>query len=271
MLKPILRYPGGKWQLRVPILARLAQYDGWTQFREPFVGGGAISIAMIIAHPQRDVWINDLDMSIYCMWKTLRDHPDLLRQRVRDFVPSREAYAQICAYLRSDPIAACDHDRAHLALCKLAAHCLAFSGIGVVAAPRRLIGEKWNPDHLCEKIARLQLYIQHIRITTGDYYRLIADQSVSCLLYLDPPYLGAGPTLYSHFFARYRDHVELAQRLRCTPHQWVLSYDDCPQIRCLYQDWADIDCLPINYSTRKARASTTELLISSKLPTRTGG
>ena len=87
MLGPILRYPGNKWRFRAVILARLARYEGWTQFREPFVGAGAIGIAMIAAHPRRDVWINDLDTGTFCVWKALRDHPDLLTCRVRDFVP----------------------------------------------------------------------------------------------------------------------------------------------------------------------------------------
>ena len=271
MIKPILRYPGGKWRFRAPILARLDRYQGWVQFREPFVGTGAIGIAMIIVHPEREVWINDLDAGIYCLWKALRDHPDLLARRVRDFVPSIEAYTQIRAYLRSKPTAACDHDVVHVALCKLALHCLSFSGIGLAGGPQRNIGKKWSTGHLCEKIARLQHYIRHIRITAGDYSELIFDKSIPSLLYLDPPYWGAGSGLYQHFFAGHQDHVELARRLRCTPHSWVLSYDECPQIRQLYQDWADIDCIPVKYTIRSRPVIKTELLISSKLLPNAGG
>jgi DNA adenine methylase len=262
MLKPILRYPGGKWRLRKPILARLARYQGWRQYREPFVGAGAIGIAMAESHPHLPIWVNDLDIGIYCLWKTLRDHPDLLRQRVCDFVPSVEAYKQIRAYLRSKPTAACDHDVAHIGFCKLAIHCMSFSSLGLSGSPLRNIGSKWSPRHLCEKITRLQHYVHHIKITTTDYRTLIVDESTSALLYVDPPYFSTGAGLYAHAFAGYQDHVALAQALRHTPHHWVMSYDNSPQIRHLYQDWANIECLPVKYTLRD-HAPATELLISS--------
>jgi DNA adenine methylase len=78
MMRPIIQYPGNKWRLRGPILARLARCEGWRQFPEPFVGGGAICLAMIDAHPQQPVWINDLDISVYYLWVGMRDHPELL-------------------------------------------------------------------------------------------------------------------------------------------------------------------------------------------------
>jgi DNA adenine methylase len=273
MIRPILPYPGSKWRFRAPILARLARHKDWVQFREPFVGSGAISIAMLVSQP-RPTWVNDVDVGIYCLWKSLRDHPDLLRRRVRDFVPSLEAFDQLKAYLRSTPIGACDHDIVHAGFCKLALHCLSFSAIGL-SGPKgghggRHIGKKWAPQHLSDNIARLQHYVDHIKITTTDYSELIADASVPCLLYLDPPYWVAGPQLYRHCFAQAQDHVELAQRLQHAPHPWVLSYDDCPQIRRLYKGWADIGSVPVKYA-RSASVTKTELLISSKLPTRTGG
>lgn len=271
MIRPVLCYPGSKWRFRKTILARLARYQGWTEYREPFAGAGSIAIEMIASHPQRSIWINDLDVGIYCLWKALRDHPDLLRQRVRDFVPSVAAYVQIRAYLRSGPIAACDHDTVHIALCKLALHALSFCGIGLAGGPQREIGRKWSPQHLCANIDRLRYHIQHVIVTMMDYNELILDESVPCLLYLDPPYWAAGSGLYSHTFAGDQDHVALAQALRCTPHPWVLSYDACPQIRQLYQDWADIDCIPVKYTISSRAVIKTELLISSKLLPNAGG
>ena len=175
MIRPILRYPGGKWRFRTLILVRLARYQRWREFREPFAGAGAIGLAMIDSHPQRSVWINDSDIGIYCLWKTLRDHPDLLRQRVWDFVPSDEAYTQIQAYLGSNPRAACDHDVAHIGFCKLATHYMSFSSLGLKGGPLRDIGSKWSPRHLCEKIGRLQHYVHHIKITNTDYSELVVD------------------------------------------------------------------------------------------------
>jgi DNA adenine methylase len=267
MLRPILPYPGGKWRLREPILARLSRYHGWEQFREPFAGGGAVSIAMLVfkAPP---IWINDMDTGIYSLWKSLRDHPDLLRRRIHNFVPSIAAFDQLKAYLRTAPIGACDHDIVHIGFCKLALHCLSHSAIGLNAGPKGgysgcQIGKRWSPRYLCGNITRLQHCIQHIRITAMDYRTLIADETAPALLYLDPPYHSTGAGLYSHTFADFQDHVGLAQALRRTPHPWVLSYDNCAQIRHLYQDWAYIEFLPVKYTIRGG-SQVTELLISSQ-------
>ena len=228
MLKPILCYPGGKWRFRAPIFAKLARYEGWVQFREPFVGGGAISIAMIAAHPESSVWINDLDVGVCCLWKALRDHPESLRRRIARFVPSLEAFDQIKAYLRSSPIGACDHDIVHIGFCKLALHHLSFSGIGLNGGPIGgydgcQIGKKWAPQYLSDNVTKLQHYFSHVRITTTDYRTLLVDETASALLFVDPPYFSTGAGLYSHAFAGYQDHVTLAQALRHTPHPWVMS------------------------------------------------
>jgi hypothetical protein len=42
-LRPLFRYPGGKYKLREPIVAELIRLmPGCTGYREPFIGGGAI-------------------------------------------------------------------------------------------------------------------------------------------------------------------------------------------------------------------------------------
>ena len=97
------------------------------------------------------------------------------------------------------------------------------------------------------------------------------DETASALLFVDPPYFSTGAGLYSHAFAGYQDHVTLAQALRHTPHPWVMTYDNSPQIRQLYQDWADIDCIPVKYTVRSRPVAKTELLISSKLLPNAGG
>lgn len=54
------------------------------------------------------------------------------------------------------------------------------------------------------------------------------------LAYVDPPYVLAGDRLYSKAFGE-ADHRELAEYLtgEC-PYRWLLSYDNHPWIRELY-------------------------------------
>ena len=82
--------------------------------------------------------------------------------------------------------------------------------------------------------------------TSLDFADVIADTRYRSLLYLDPPYYVKGNDLYQHGFT-VDDHRRLADALRETEHAWVLSYDDCPEIRRLYE-WAYAESLDVNYS-----------------------
>jgi DNA adenine methylase len=65
--------------------------------------------------------------------------------------------------------------------------------------------------------------------------------------------------IYQHCFQR-QDHERLAEALKTTRHAWVLSYDDCPEIRELY-DWADISTNTVKYTIGGIRTKQ-ELLIT---------
>ncbi|KKL03797.1 hypothetical protein LCGC14_2622550, partial [marine sediment metagenome] len=82
----------------------------------------------------------------------------------------------------------------------------------------------------------------------------------TALVYLDPPYFEKGGQCYKHSFSE-EDHVRLATALRDTHHQWVLSYDDCPEVRDLYS-FARIQELPVNYSIAGS-VPNVELLITA--------
>jgi DNA adenine methylase len=75
------------------------------------------------------------------------------------------------------------------------------------------------------------------RITDLDFAALIEDTSRRAVMFLDPPYFDSGSN-YRHD-CKPVDHFRLAALLRKTPHPWVLTYHDCPEVRRLYV-WATI-------------------------------
>jgi DNA adenine methylase len=58
-------------------------------------------------------------------------------------------------------------------------------------------------------------------------------------VYADPPYWVKGDMLYPEQMSS-KDHETLAFLL-LDRHNWVLSYDDCPEVRAMYQDCKIID------------------------------
>ena len=82
-------------------------------------------------------------------------------------------------------------------------------------------------------------------------------------------YFVKGKTLYMNAVDE-RYHVALAARLKSmTDAAWVLTYDDCPEIRRMYRGWATIRSFSLRYAVADRRSGK-EVLIAPRwmrLPT----
>jgi len=81
------------------------------------------------------------------------------------------------------------------------------------------------------------------------------------LLFIDPPYYQKGSSLYTNFYMP-KDHEQLARRVTKSGQNWIVTYDDEPEVRALYRSKRQY-CFDINYSLHEKRIGT-ELLIASK-------
>jgi DNA adenine methylase len=258
----LLRYPGGKAKLLKPILFELLRADRRYEYREPFFGGGAVGLSYLAANPDaHKIWLNDKDPGIASLWTAVMWYPDDLKDRIRGFQPTLEAFLEIRERLRSVKTMATRRDEiVQVGFEKLAIHRMSYSGLGTMAGgplggrkpkSEKAIGSRWNPDRLCATVdarhERLAVCdVRHASCTCLDFGQMIQDDSCPSVIYLDPPYYDKGNELYQHSFAR-ADHERLAKLLRTSKHRWVLSYDDCPEIRKLY-GWANLQVIDVNYS-----------------------
>jgi DNA adenine methylase len=263
MSKSFIRYPGGKSKFRNIILSRIPRN---IEYREPFFGGGSIGLEII--EKNSNAWINDKDIGIYALWESVANHVDELIRLVMDFVPTVDAFYDFKEYfldLNEVPT-----DIAECGFKKLALHQISYSGLGVKSGgplggkkdnekAKYPINCRWSPEHICKKILEIHLNIKKIRITNLNFPDMFIED-VPAFLYLDPPYYVKGTELYHHSFSD-SEHIQLAKLLQHTNHEWVLSYDDCLEIRKLYE-WANIEVLSANY-TINTSTSKTELLITN--------
>lgn len=284
------RYPGGKSKLRKQIFEKL---HGFTQnndveYREPFFGGGSIGFLMLEENKNiKKIWINDFNKGIASLWTIVKRNPELFKQKVKEFVPSVDFFYKFKKELIEEHTELdSDEKIANYALKKLAIHQISYSGLGTKSGGP-LGGRKqksaykvdcrWSPNYICKKIDIIheifsKLSVRNNICTSLDFSDLINDTSCPALIYLDPPYYVKGQELYQDGFKE-EDHKRLVDCLRNTKHEWVLSYDDCPEIR-KYYDWANIEVInDVNYSItstknketgeRKSRVKP-ELLIFNK-------
>jgi len=263
----LFRYPGGKTKLRHNIQKSLNDIFSTRphlEYREPFFGGGSIGLEFINKNKPESIWINDKDNGIACLWNSIIKYPEQLKQMIRDFTPSPE-----CFYLYKNDLTNLSslsgektkEEIIEFGFKKLAIHQISYSGLGTKSGgplggksqkSKYKINCRWNPHTLCKKINNLyQLFrktnIHGFGCSSVDFEKVINDYSRQSLLYLDPPYYIKGNELYQ-FGLNNQDHERLSRLLKNTNHLWVLSYDDCPEIRELYK-WANITTIDsVNYS-----------------------
>lgn len=84
------------------------------------------------------------------------------------------------------------------------------------------------------------------QITNLDFEAVIRKPGKDVFVFLDPPYYTAAK-LYGYGGNLHQfDHERLARCLRKSSHRFLITYDDCDEIRDLY-DWAKIKSWSLQY------------------------
>ncbi len=265
----LIRYPGSKAKLLDPIMSQMPQEmlglwscaTGW-EYREPFFGAGAVGFRMLEElSPKCPVWLNDKDPWMVALWRAVREQPVALQRAIAVFVPTAEAFYEFKATDGSDlPIV-------EAGFRKLALHQMSMSGFGAksggplggrdqrnAAYP---VDCRWNPQRLKRDVHLLHKLLTkfpNLKITCGDFGALLESAPQTCFTYLDPPYVQAGKALYKYNMESI-DHTRLADALRGAQCQWLVSYDEHPLVRSLY-DWAEFLEIDVKYSNAVLRATT---------------
>lgn len=255
----LIRYPGSKEKLAERICARfppevdLPLFMGihdW-QYREPFFGAGAVGFRILAkAQGRLSPWINDIDYGLKCLWGSVKLASGEICERIRHFEPSVEKYQQYKTEDGRD-----DLDPVEIGFRKLALHQMSYSGLGFMSGgpiggksqsnDKYRIDCRWNPEYLIGNVVDLHNALQGVRITSQDFSGMI-DDDPKVFLYLDPPYFKKGDELYRHSFSL-QDHERLCALLKNTRSKWMLSYDDAPEIRQMY-NWAIFEELITTYT-----------------------
>ena len=253
-VKAPFRYPGGKFYALkhiIPFLDAL-QHD---EYREPFVGGGSVFFAKRKA---KHNWINDLESEIINVYQNFADPgaAESLALRFDGEIASRERHAQVASMK-----AISDLDRAFKTYYL---NRTSYSGIIHKPAWGYKEGKSSPPSNWRKFIIGSTEKLMDVRITSSDFEEVIngKPKGSRVLMYLDPPYFHADQKrAYTKSF-ELEDHVRLSQSLRETEYNFCLSYDDCTEIRELY-DWAYIHERSWLYNT--ANISGSERITGNEL------
>lgn len=242
-----LRYPGGK-NRAVSTILRLIP-DNETTLCSPFLGGGSIELASTTRMQVRGY---DLFEPLINFWKILLKKPQELADQVKSFHPlAKQAFYRLQKDFQGIK------DDLERAAVFYVLNRSSFSGTTLSGGM-----SPGHPRFTESSIDRLRNFsVKSFNVDCLDFSESIPINS-DAFLYLDPPYLNK-QALYGingHTHIDF-DHTRLADMLN-QRDRWILSYNDCPEVRYLYKDYRIIP-LEWVYGMSKDKTSN-EVVILSK-------
>ncbi|MDB9306898.1 MULTISPECIES: DNA adenine methylase [Cyanophyceae] len=236
MIKSPLRYPGGKSKAIKQIAKHLP--DNFSEFREPFVGGGSVFIYLKQKFPHLKIWINDLNRELFLFWKYTQSHlPQLVEEirRVKDkYTDGKILFKELTTI---DTQTLSDFERAARFFIL---NRITFSGTVESGGFSEQAFHKRFTYSSIERLEKLaEILTDDVKITNLDYSELLDADGKNVFIFLDPPYFAATKSrlygkdgdLHTTF-----EHQRFAELLRECDHRWLITYDDSPQIRENFHD-----------------------------------
>ncbi|MCF2145345.1 DNA adenine methylase [Desmonostoc muscorum LEGE 12446] len=246
MLKSPLRYPGGKSKAINQIVEYLP--DNFSEFREPFVGGGSVFIYLKQKFPDLRIWINDLNRELFLFWKFAQSDIAQLVKEIRHikakYTDGKLLYTELTTV---DVNKLSDFERG---VRFFVLNRITFSGTVESGGFSQEAFHKRFTDSSIERLEKLENILdKNVEITNLDYSHLLKQAGEQVFLFLDPPYFSATKSklygkdgdLHTSF-----QHQRFAELLQQCHHRWLITYDDSPQIRENFQ-WANISEWELQY------------------------
>lgn len=235
---------------------------------EPFAGGAGASLTLLYFEEAHRIYINDADQAIHDFWWTLVNRPGpFMHLLASTRVNCAEWRRQRDEYRRHGGGSRLRHGFAafYLNRCNHSGIIMNGGPIGGVSQKGAWkIGARFNRPDLLQRCEKVVEYRQRINVSGRDaiHFMGLLDPDKT-FFFIDPPYFEKGPTLYLDPLDE-KYHSSLAEQLKKRPDgAWVLTYDDCPAIRRMYQGWAAIQPFSLRYTAAKRRTGK-EVLITPK-------
>lgn len=253
-----LRYPGGKNKLNkyVNELITIKKLNN-SIYVEPFCGGAAVALSLLINGHVKNIIINDFDRSIYAFWYSVLNYTNELCELIMNTeINIKEWNQQKEIQDRKN-----SEDLLTLGFSTLFLNRTNRSGIikaGVIGGKEQK-GEykldcRFNKADLINKIRLISEYRDNIELFNLDAGLLIDNiinkQKRKLFIFFDPPYYKQGSNLYTNFYT-HKDHVSLANKIKAIKyHSWILTYDNQKEIKDMYKGFKK-EMYKLNYSVEK--------------------
>ncbi|NFL76755.1 DNA adenine methylase [Clostridium sporogenes] len=269
-----LRYPGGKNKL-AQYTERLIYEKNLNKsiYIEPFCGGAAVALYLLINGCVSNIIINDYDRAIYAFWYSVKNYSEELCSMIKNTeITIEEWHRQRAIQLEKEK-----KDLLTLGFSTLFLNRTNRSGIlkaGVIGGMKQngnyKLDCRFNKKKIIDKIKLIASYADNIEIYNLDTEKLIDDIIMNLnkksFIFFDPPYYKKGSSLYTNFY-KHEDHLALANKIKNIKyHSWIVTYDNVKEIRDMYKE-KRMETYQLNYYAQKKYKGDEVIFYSNTLST----
>lgn len=238
---------------------------------EPYAGGAAIALDLLFSEYAQKIIINDLDYSIYSFWYSVLYYTEELCEMIRTIPITMDTWNRQKMIHNNVQ----DHSILEVGFSTFFLNRTNRSGIiegGVIGGKEQKgkwkMNARYNKEDLIRRIQRISKYRNRIEIHNVDACELINELRnelpKDTLFYIDPPYYLKGKELYQHHYG-HGDHIQVRDMLKRIKEQnWILTYDDTPQIHELYSGFRQTR-YSLNYTAQRKRKGTEIMIFDDKI------
>ncbi len=263
-LKTPLRYPGGKSRAVVKLLQFLPNLNEYKEFREPFLGGGSVSLEITKRYPDIEIWVNDLYEPLVNFWKELQHNGEDLEDAIlskKNFHPDRDTARKLFNDSKEDIN---DKEKSNFdrAVAFYIVNKCSFSGLTECSSFSPQASESNFSFAGIERLSEYSELIENWKITNKSYEELLTDWN-GAFVYLDPPY-DIKDNLYGKKGGMHKtfDHDEFARACDHFTAHMLVSYNSSQIIKDRFHEWTvgefahtytmrSVGCYNIDQAARK--------------------
>ena len=250
---PLSGWKGGKSRLAKRIIERIPQHICYV---EPFAGAAWV---LFLKTPSKVEVLNDLNGDIVRVYRVMKNHPEELARQFENSIISREEFER---YKATPPDCLTDIQRA-VRFIYLLKHSFGGNifkggcfGYGTDTPPRAT-----GPSIM----ARIKQAFERLAAVTLEnlpFENCIARYDrPHTFFYLDPPYFGCENSYGRGLFER-ADFERLAGQLAGLKGKFLLSLNDCPEVRSLFSGF-NLEEAQTTYSCGTKPTKAAELFITN--------
>ena len=238
-LKTPLRYPGGKSRACTKLAQHFPDLKNFTEFREPFVGGGSVALFVAKLYPHLDIWVNDLYRPLAIFWQQLQHDGQAMQDKlwsIKNMNPDRDSAKELFINAKEgvNDESKSQFDRA---VDFYIANKCSFSGLTESSSFSPQASESNFSYRGIEKLGEYSKLIENWNITNLDWKELMSDNK-NAFIYLDPPYeignnlYGKKGDMHKHF-----NHDDFATVCDEFTAPQLISYNSSQVIRDRFKNW----------------------------------